>query len=89
MPTRNSTGDVAAVTSQITGLGFLCNGTSYCGTATFAAATTATATVATGLHGCQCTNTTTAAAVKCSYAGTTLSLSEVGSSSDAIFYACF
>lgn len=47
----------------------------------------ASATVRAGLHGCVCSDTTSAAAVQCSVSGTTLSV--VGTGTDGITYLCF
>jgi hypothetical protein len=69
----------------ITHAGQVCNGSSYCGQATLSAGAASIA-VASGCKA-QCTDTTAAAAVKCSVSGSTLTIG--GTGSDVINWVCF
>lgn len=73
------------VGTVITAPGFVSNSATYSGTKTLAAGA-GTTTVATGAR-CVCTDTTAAAAVKCSVSGTTLTFA--GTTTDVIAYFCF
>lgn len=76
--TQNGTG--VASTNGVT-----CSGSTHCGTQALTAGT-ASVTVVTGCHAI-CTDTTAAAAVKCSVSATTLTIT--GTSTDSINYFCF
>lgn len=65
--------------------GLTCSGSTYCGTKALTAGS-GTVTVVSGCHPI-CTDTTAAAAVKCSVSSTTLTIT--GTSTDSINYFCF
>lgn len=67
------------------GVGLTCSGATHCGTQALTAGS-ATVTVVSGCHAI-CTDTTAAAAVKCSVATTTLTIT--GTGTDSINYFCF
>jgi hypothetical protein len=73
-------------TGSVTSAGYVCSGTANCGSATTSGGGTTTATVRAGCRPI-CTNTTSASAVQCSVASTTLTISS--GATQTVNYFCF
>lgn len=79
------TASTISSSSTVGATGYTCSGATHCGTKTLSAGS-GTVTVVSGCHAI-CTDTTAAAAVKCSVSATTLTIT--GTSTDVINYFCF